>query len=479
MARFLDLSIIQLTRVINNKHKIAMKKSILIACSLFMVASAAFAQKGVEDGSRYGHGEDSVRAVLASVRYSDAYKLKNYAEAYNDWLILFNEAPLFYGKTSNLYSQGVTMLKNLLKKEKDEAKKAEYYEMLLKAYDQRMKYYGNNKKYPTTYLQGMRALDMLTFKNDMSTKKEASQLLAASLTGDAQTIQGAFPAKYIEVVVDLFKAKEVTAEDVVKVYLASSDAVKAIEGTLKDDNEKQQLADTKSQVESRFAASGAADTETIVGIFGPQLEANKANLDWLKLINRLLAKTDDGSETDLYYATSENMHAIEPAAGSARGLAKMYMKRNDLEKSVQYYTQAIELGENDEDKSLYYLELSAVYLSSEKYANAKAAAYNSIKLREGWGDPYLMLGRIYAAGTKLVGTEDWEKRAGYWVAVDKFAKAKAVDSNERIQKQAAELIKQYSQYFPNKEDLFMHGVNVGQSYTVGGFIGETTTVRAH
>ncbi|MDO4461870.1 MAG: tetratricopeptide repeat protein [Bacteroidia bacterium] len=456
-----------------------MKKSILMVCGMLMMATSTFAQKGIEDGSQYGHGEDSVRAVLARVRYTDAYKLKNYAEAYNDWLIMFNEAPKIYGKTSTLYSQGVTMLKNLLKKEKDEAKKAEYYDMLLKAYDQRMKYYGNNKKYPTTYLQGMRALDMMAFKDDVASQKEAKELLAASLTGAPATLQGAFPAKYVEVVVDLYKAKEVDAEEVVKVYMTATDAVKAIEGTLTEDKDKEQLSEVKGQIEQRFASSGAADTETIVSIFGPQLEANKANLDWLKLINRLLSKTDDGSETDLYYATSENMHAIEPAAGSARGLAKMYMKRNDLEKSVQYYNQAIELVDNDEDKSLYYLELSAVYLSSEKYANAKAAAYNSIKLREGWGDPYLMLGRIYAAGTKLVGTEDWEKRAGYWVAVDKFSKAKAVDSNERIQKQAAELIKQYSQYFPTKEDLFMHGVNVGQSYTVGGFIGETTTVRAH
>lgn len=455
-----------------------MKKSILMACGLLMMATTAFAQKGVDDGSRYGHGEDSVRVVLASVRYSDAYKMKNYAEAYNDWLILFNEAPLFYGTKSNLYSNGVTMLKALMKSEKDAAKKAELYDMLLKCYDQRMKYYGDNKNYPTTYLQGMRALDMLSFKNDAATQKEAVELLAASLKGDPKTIQAAFPAKYIETTVDLYKAKEVDAEQVVKVYLAASDIMKELD-KVKTEKNAQAIEDTKAQIETRFAASGAADTETIVKIFGPQLEANKGNLDWLKLINKLLGKTDDGSETDLYYATSENMHSIEPAAGSARGLAKMYMKRNDLEKSVQYYNQAIELGESDEDKALYYLELSAVYLSSEKFSNAKTAAYSAIKLRDNWGDPYLMLGRIYAMGSKLVGSEDWEKRAGYWVAVDKFSKAKAVDSSERVQKQATELIRQYSQYFPNKEDLFMHGVNVGQSYTVGGFIGESTTVRAH
>lgn len=449
----------------------------MVCGMLAMAATTAFGQKGVDDGSRYGHGEDSVRAVLASVRYSDAMKLKNYAEAYPDWLTLFNEAPLFYGTKSNLYSQGVTMLKALLKAEKDAAKKAEYYGMLLRAYDQRMKYYGNNKNYPATYLKGMRALDMLAFKDDLEAKKEAFELLAASLKGAPATVQAAFPAKHIEVAVDLYKAKAFDAERVVKAYLASSDAMKELE-KIQTDKNAQQIADTKAQVEQRFASSGAADCETIIKIFGAQLDENKSNLDWLKLINKLLDKADC-TESDLYYATSEYMHAIEPAAGSARGLARMYMKKNDTEKSVTYYNQAIELADNDEDKAKYYIELSTVYFSVSQFSAAKAAAYSAAKLRDNWGDPYLMLGRIYAAGSKLVGSEDWEKRAGYWAACDKFAKAKAVDSSERVQKEASDLIRQYSQYFPNKEDLFMHGVQVGQSYTVGGFIGESTSVRAH
>ena len=122
------------------------------------------------------------------------------------------------------------------------------------------------------------------------------------------------------------------------------------------------VSETKAQVEQRFASSGAADCETIIKIFGAQLDENKANLDWLKLINKLLDKADC-TESDLYYATSEYMHAIEPAAGSARGLARMYMKKNDTEKSVTYYNQAIELADNDEDKAKYYIELSTVYFS--------------------------------------------------------------------------------------------------------------------
>ncbi|MCF0191182.1 MAG: tetratricopeptide repeat protein [Marinilabiliaceae bacterium] len=451
-----------------------MKKTIFIAATMLM-ATTAFAQKGVEDGSRYGHGQDSIDVVLANVRYTDAFKLKNYEAAYPDWLKIFNEAPLFKGKASTLYSQGVTIVKSLYQKEKDAAKKAEFFALLMKTYDQRMKYYGDNATYPTTYIKGMKALDMLAFKgDDVASMKEANELLAASLTGAPKTIQAAFPVKYLENTIDLFKSQNATAEDVVKVYMKASDTMKELE-KIQTEKNADVIADTKAQVEQRFASSGAADCETIANIFGPQLDANKDNIDWLRFINRLLDK-GDCTESDLFYATSEHMHAIEPAASSARGLARMYMKRNDIDKSVSYYNQAIELETEDLSKAKYYLELSTVYFSASQFAAAKAAAYNALKLRDAWGQPYLMLGRIYAAGSKLVGTDDWEKRAGYWVACDKFAKAKAVD--ESCATEANNLISQYRQYFPAKEDLFMHGMQVGQSYSVGGFIGESTTIRS-
>ncbi len=451
-----------------------MKGLKLMAAALMMV-TAASAQKGIEDGSQYGHGEDSVRCIMALVQYNDAYKLKAYADAYPHWLLLFNEFPLVKGKQPTLYSQGATIVKNVYKSEKDAAKKAEYIDLLLRTYDQRIKYYGNNKKYPTSWIKGMKALDILTYKaNDLAATQEAYELLGESLKGDPTTIDAAFTQKYLLAAIDLYKGDKIGAEDVVNCYMSCSDAIAAML-KVADDKKKDNINEAKNQVEQIFAQSGAADCETIIKIFTPQLEENKDNIDWLKKVNRFLDR-GDCTEEELYYATSENMHKIEPMASSARGLARMYMKKNDLSKASEYYNEAINLEEDPQMKAKYYNELAAVYFSESQFAQAKAACYNAIKLRGDWGAPYLMLGRIYAAGSKLVGSDDWEKRAGYWVAIDKFAKAKSVD--ESCAAEASELIRQYSQYFPSKEDLFMHGMQVGQSYTVGGFIGETTTIRA-
>ncbi len=156
----------------------------------------------------------------------------------------------------------------------------------------------------------------------------------------------------------------------------------------------------------------------------------------------------------------------------------MYIKQNDMDKAISFYNEAIELETEDELKAKYYYEMALVYLSNNNYSQAKSASLNAAKLRENWGDPYILLGKIYAAGARTIGEKDYEKRAGYWAAVDKFQKAKAVDSSDKVVNEANELIRQYSQHFPSKEDLFFEGMENGSKYYVGGFISENTTVRS-
>ena len=452
-----------------------MKQIKLIVVGLLMATTATFAQKGVEDGSTYGHGEDSVRCVDNLVQYGDAVKIKDYQSAYAPWLVVFKEAPR--AKKTVLYSDGVKIVKSLLAKEKDPAKKAELFELLKMIYDQRMKYYGTNKNYPTSYLQGMKALDMLNYKKeDMGVAKEALGYLSQSLDGEPRTIQGAFVANYMKATVDLFRDMRIDAETVVNNYVKASNIIAAMQKIATDKN-RDNIEDAKVQVEQLFAQSGAADCATIEKIFAPQLEPNKGNVDWLKRINGLLSRAEC-TESDLFFATSELLHGIEPSASSARGLARMCVKQGDADRAVTFYNEAINLEEDVTTKAKFYYELAAVNLSNNKYAAAKAACYDAIKLNEAWGDPYILLGKVYAAGGKTIGEKPHEKTACYWVAVDKFAKAKAIDSSEKVQSEATDLIRQYSQYFPSKEDLFMEGLRDGEAYTVGGFIGERTTIRS-
>ncbi len=54
-----------------------MKKIGLIAFALVTV-TGVYAQKGVEDGSRYGHGQDSINTLRNISIYGEFVKTKNY-----------------------------------------------------------------------------------------------------------------------------------------------------------------------------------------------------------------------------------------------------------------------------------------------------------------------------------------------------------------------------------------------------------------
>ena len=114
-----------------------MKKFGLMTLAL-MVTMGVFAQKGVEDGSRYGHGEDSINVIKNISIYTEYYKTNNFKDAYEQgWKEVFQDAPW---ASVNTYNYGVKILRNLYKEETDPEKKAQYSDELFQVYEQRIKY---------------------------------------------------------------------------------------------------------------------------------------------------------------------------------------------------------------------------------------------------------------------------------------------------------------------------------------------------
>jgi hypothetical protein len=87
-----------------------------------------------------------------------------------------------------------------------------------------------------------------------------------------------------------------------------------------------------------------------------------------------------------------------------------------------------------------------------------------------------LIGQLYIAAREDVFDNDFDQTTVFWAAIDKFAQAKNVDPE--VADKANDLIRQYSKYFPNNELVFFHTLKEGDSYKVGGWINETTTVRS-
>lgn len=88
----------------------------------------------------------------------------------------------------------------------------------------------------------------------------------------------------------------------------------------------------------------------------------------------------------------------------------------------------------------------------------------------------MLLGDLYAHNSKSIGENDFERSMVFLLAVDYYNRAKKADPS--VAEEANTKINTYSQYFPMKEDIFFNGLTEGQSTNVGGWIGESTTIRA-
>ena len=123
-----------------------------------------------------------------------------------------------------------------------------------------------------------------------------------------------------------------------------------------------------------------------------------------------------------------------------------------------------------------YIFLAEAYKAQTNYPRARQMALKAAELNPGWGMPYLFIGDLYAISAKDCGDNDLTKKVAYWAAVDKYYKAKKVDSE--LTEIANKKINTYKIYFPQTEVLFFYNLNEGESYTVGCWINEATTIRA-
>ena len=449
-----------------------MKLTTLIISGLLITIGNVFAQKGVEDGSRYGHGQDSINCLSNSTLYYENYKNKDYKSAYPYWIKVFDECPT---SSSAVYSAGAIIVQHMIDDESNPVKKEEYYQLLMKVYDQRMKYYGNSRKYPVSYIQGIKAVSILKYKRDeIPAMKEAQDLFAKAIEKRGDDAQNAVITTYFTNTIALFKVDELSAEDVVNVYTTLSDI---LEEKTKEDPDNEELQMITSGIEKLFADSGAANCDKIQEVFGAKFDENSTNVDWLKRVNRIL--NQQLCENELTFKVAESLHKLEPSASSARGMAVKCLKSKDFDGAVKYYNEAIKLETNKMDKGSYNYELGLIYISQNKYPEARVYLLKASELRPDWGLPYMQIGLIYGLAAPNCGENEFEHKCAYWAAVDKFIKAKTVDPS--VTEEANKHIKTFSAYFPNTEELFFYQSkigNVGDSYKVGCWINETTTIRA-
>ncbi len=443
-----------------------MKKNLLLL--LLGLFAGLFVSESTIAQDEPQFGKDSVTCITNNSLYYEFYKQwkqSNYKnEAWKDvivpWSWVFKNCPRSY---KNIYIHGEKLIKQLIKTETDKEKKDKYIDTLMMVFDQRIKYFGQEG-----YVLGKKGVDLYKYRPTDYEKAYEILKKAIGLTGNKT--RGPVLIYYFRSAEKMVKAGKLDKSVLLDIYDTASDI---IEYNIKNDPKKAANWEVvKGNIE--LSVEPYTTCEDLIDIYTPKFEATPNDIELLKKITKILEKKDC-TDSDLFLHATEHLHQLEPSAKSAELMGKMYVKKENWGKALEYFKQATELQEDPNKKAdLFYL-MAVVNFQQKKYPQARSNCYNVLKYRPNDGKAYILIGNMYALSAKSCGNNDLTTKVAYWAAVDKFIKAKNVDPS--VADDANKLINTYSQYFPATETIFFYDLKKGDKYKVECWINETTTVR--
>ena len=145
-------------------------KVLLLALGCTMGTLGAYAQKGVDNGTQFGSGEDSVRCITNISLFVPYAKAGNFKDAFDFWKIVYDECP---AATKDIYLYGVKIMGWKIAQEKDPAKKKALIDDLMGVYDKRVKYFGNDRRYGKDWIVARKLQDYLAQTGDNADYNQA------------------------------------------------------------------------------------------------------------------------------------------------------------------------------------------------------------------------------------------------------------------------------------------------------------------
>lgn len=403
--------------------------------------------------------------------FNESAKNKQFADALEPWNSVFNTCP---SANKVIYSRGREIVQWELTQQKDDASYNKVFEKLMKMYDSRIKYFGDDAKYPTPWIKGIKALDYITFVKNDSLKKPAYTWMVESVDALGDKSELDVLRQLVLISGNIYTAEPAHAETYINDYLKVNEILESIanDSTNKNAAVAKQL---ENGLDIVFAQSGAADCGTLDKLYKVKVAENQTDYDYLKKVVSFYKRVKC-TESDVYFSASVASHKIKPSAESANGCAEMSYKSGEYAQAIAFYDEATKLSNVNADKAEYQFKIAQLYYSKlSNYPRTKEYAKNSIEFNSQNGNAYLLMGLAYAGAKGIFGDPVLDKTI-FWAAVDKFNKAKQIDPS--LADDADKLIRTYRQYFPTKEEMFFQPqIQKGKTFFVGGWIGESTVCR--
>ena len=445
----------------------ALKTILLTAMSLLFVLPA-ISQKGIEDGSKYGKGQDSINCIKNLSLYREYFKHNNYKDAIQPWREVFGECP---AASERMYVEGITMYRKFIESSSSQQRKDELIDTVLLIYDRRIEYFGGEGN-----VLGRKGVDILRYRRyepdgsvNVEAVNEGYNCTKRSIELEKNKSKEATMHTFISSSITLNQKGRIDDNQVIEDYFMMTEII----DKLLDKSSRWPKA--KAKIDDNMIKSGILTCDALNSYFQPQYEANKTDKAFLENVIKFY-NASGCDRADLYVDASVQMYQIDPGPESAHQLGILFISKSDFQKAATYLKMAILGTDLDDDTRAEWLyELTVVSLANKDYCGAIFYAKEAIIRKSNYGKAYIALGDAIIASRDNLG-DDFEKRTAFWVAADKYTKAKSVDPS--VASDANKKLNDYASQYPNHEEVFFRDIKDGDSYQVKGCINEYTTVRS-
>lgn len=420
-----------------------------------------FAQDESATDSSSGTSSD-VQCELELSNMAEFMKIDLPDYAYAAWKKLFNHCP---DASKNIYISGAKIFQSMITEAVDENRKKELFDSLMLIYDRRIDYFGEEG-----YVLGRKGMDIIRYNEPEYEKayeafKKSTELLGVET--DLNVITGLMQTGAV-----MFKAEKITASQFLNHYLTTASI---IEDKKASGESPAKLNRVSKMLDNILSNTRISDCEALENALSGRVNDPAVEGEFLKLSLDLL--TLSGCDNTKFFSdVNEKLMEVAPDPDLAYQVARYNLKNENFEKAAEYLEKAIDTETNNEQKALYEYQLAVINLSKlNNPQQAKKLAMDAVDHKPGWGEPYFIAANAIVEGVKNCNLDPFDKQAAFWLAADYAYKAKVVEP--KVSDQANELIAQYRSNYPSVEETFFRSLKEGDSFQIGCWINEVTTVK--
>lgn len=418
-------------------------------------------------------------AVTQYVLYRDQIKLQNYDQAYKLWQEVYQIAPAADGRRNTIISDGIFLYQHFYRQSQDAQQKKEYIGRIFELYDRIASCYPNEKGYAL----GRKGFDLFfQYPDQASSRKEIYDLLKAAIDLDGMETDFFVLNPFSSLLVEMYGNEEISLEEAQTYQQKVRDILAKGLAECKGSNcEPWQIIEEYAPVrlEAFESIRGFYDFEYYIDKYFPDYLLDSTSCESVTTVySRLVWGNTPADDPRFVRLVNARKSACVTAGTQLLREAYQCLQNADYDCAIEKFEAASNETDDVEKKANYLLLVGKVYQAHKKnFPKAREYARKAIEIRPDWGDPYMLIGTLYASSGPLCGPgRGWDSQVVTWVAIDKWRKAKQVDPS--VSEEANRLIGRYRQYMPAVGDIFQRTLKEGQRFYVPCWIQEWTTIRA-